>query len=243
MAESDLRETTNADRLLPVQPLLSKHYRGEAFFANLDALMRAVLPVRSIEEKWDIATKPGVTYASLGCDLNTLHLYQLLIRIGGYKRVLELGTYIGVSTLFLAEAAGPRGCVTTVENGGEFFAIAARNIERNGYGTRVQMLQADALTALRSQPQCEYDFILIDAAKQDYDRMLMPALVCLRPGGLLLFDDVLMHGDMLNPRPSLDKSAGVRKMLDMVASRRDSLSSVLLPIGNGLLLIRPQEAA
>jgi predicted O-methyltransferase YrrM len=79
--------------------------------------------------------------------------------------------------------------------------------------------------------------VLIDAAKQSYDQMLDPALACLNPRGLVLVDDVFMNGDTLNRTPSLDKGEGVRAMLAKVSALTGDVAKVILPIGNGLLLI------
>lgn len=201
--------------------------------------MLSLLPVRSVDERWLIATKPGMTYASLGSDLSTLHFYQLLVRLLGCKHILELGTYLGVSAMFLAEAAGPAGHVTTVERGLEFHHLALTNIVGNGYRDRISPVLGDALTILRAAPPWRaYDFILVDAAKESYGEMLDPALACLAPGGLLLFDDALMQGDTLNEAPRLAKGRGVLDLLDRLRARKDELETVMLPIGDGLLLVR-----
>src|ERR1700756_3397769 len=143
LTSDELSRIRNLDRLLPSQPALCKYFNGgrEQFYPQLEALLHSVLPVRTLEEKWDLVGKRDVSYASLGSDFNTLHFYQLLIRLGRYERVLELGTFIGVSTLFLAEAVGERGKVTSVELQQEFHDIAKINVERSGYAARVELLK------------------------------------------------------------------------------------------------------
>jgi len=241
LSAQELAHVTNADRLLPMQPLQSKHYAGDDLARELDALMRSLLPTRHVEDKFRLVTKPGVTYASLGSDLSTLHFYQILIRIGGYKRVLELGTFIGVSAMFLAEAAGVDGSVMTVERGREFCELARQNILANGFAARIRLVRADALETLRAAAAGQYDFILVDAAKEDYADMLVPALAALAPDGLIVFDDVFMHGDVFNEFPRLDKTAGVTGLISALQSRPADVSAVLLPIGNGLLLVRKER--
>jgi len=241
LTADELSQIRNLDRILPSQPILSKYFNGDQaqFYRRLESLLHSVLPTRTLEEKWDLVGKPGVSYSSLGSDFNTLHFYQLLIRLGRYERVLELGTFIGVSTLFLAEAVGERGKVTSVELQQEFHDIAKINVERSGYAARVELLKGcvvETVTRL-AQSGAKYDLVLIDAAKQSYGEMLDPALACLNPGGLVLVDDIFLNGDTLNPAPSLDKGAGVRALLDKVSATKDDLSKVILPIGNGLLLI------
>lgn len=239
LGANELALTQNVDRILPVTGFNSKHYRGDAFLASLNAIMLSVLPARQIELKWKIKEKPGVTYASLGSDLSTLYFYQMLIRMGEYRHILELGTYLGVSALFLAEAAGVGSHVITVEKGEEFFELACENVRANGYAARIRPVLGDVLDVLRAEDAggITFDFILVDAAKEHYGEMLDPALACLSSHGLIVFDDVLMHGDVLNEKPVLQKSAGVLDLLAAVSTRRD-LHAVLLPIGNGLLMVR-----
>jgi len=130
--------------------------------------------------------------------------------------------------------------VTSVELQQEFHDIAKINVERSGYAARVELLKGcvvETVTRL-AQSGAKYDLVLMDAAKQSYGEMLEPALACLNPGGLVLVDDVFMNGDTLNPAPSLDKGEGVRAMLEN-ANAIEGVAKVILPIGNGLLLIHP----
>ena len=108
---------------------------GDAeFYVALEKIIVSVLPIKSVHDKWKIRLKPGVTYERLGADLSALHLLQFIIRLGGLKRVLEIGTYVGVSTLFLAEALGnDAGRVVTIEIGAEFADIARENFRVNGF--------------------------------------------------------------------------------------------------------------
>lgn len=237
----ELSRIRNGDRLLPSQPLLSKQFTGDRsrFFEQLENLLLSVQQHKSVEEKWDLTLKPGVTYASLGADIGTLYFYQLLLRLGGIKNVLELGTYIGVSALFLAEAVGKSGKVTTVEFGEEFYNIAKGNFERNGYADRIEQVHGCAVETLQkyAKKKRAFDCIIIDAAKERYADMLEPALVCLSEDGLLLVDDIFFQGDTLNDVPHSPKGAGVRKLVEKAALLKDDYVRVILPIGNGLLLI------
>lgn len=232
----------NVDRLLPSQPVMRKLFADGAadFHERLETVLHSILPHTSVDLKWNIEFKPGVTYASLGSDMATLHFYQLLVALAGIRHVLELGTYVGVSALCLAEAVGPHGSVTTVERGEEFHAIACRNFARNGMAERIHPLLDGAADVLRRHvaEDRRYDMILVDAAKEEYAAMLAPALSCLAPGGLLVVDDIFMNGDALNERPVTDKGCGVRDLLAKVAALAPDFSRVILPMGNGILLIR-----
>lgn len=242
LSAAEKQNIRNVDRLLPSQTVMRKMFGGSdaEFHPALELLLSAVLPCKRVEDKWDLELKPGVTYASLGSDLSTLHLYQLLIALGNIRHVLELGTYIGVSALYLAEAVGSDGSITTVERGQEFHDIARRNFARNQVGSRVRALLGDAGDVLdrHATDGCRYDMVLVDAAKEDYAAMLDSALRCLAPGGLLVVDDIFMNGDTLNAAPVTDKGRGVKAMLAKVDALAPDYYRVVLPIGNGSLLIR-----
>jgi len=219
----------NKDRMLPSQPYFSKMYNGTDYYGDMERLVGSMYEPL----KLDIKTKEGMTYAVMGSDLNTLHFYQFLIRSHGYKNVLELGTYIGVSAMYLAAAGA---YVHTIEKGVEFHGIAKDNIERNGFGDRVKCWRFDADKFLRPI-NIKYDLIIIDCAKESYRELLKLSLRNLEKGGMILVDDVFFQGDTLNDVATSEKGVGVRKMLDYAATL-DDWEKVILPIGNGLLMLR-----
>lgn len=241
---AELSGITNRDRLLPSQPWQRKFFHGddEAFHTSLETLLHGVLPAKWVLEKFPrLHLPPGVTYASLGSDLARLYFYQLLIKLGGYRSILELGTFIGVSTMFLVEAVGDNGRVTSVEIGSQFYHIARANLE--SHHLHATLLNTDAVSFIKGSARGApaYDLILIDAAKQAYGDMLAPALACLKPGGLLLVDDVFMQGDALNECPTTAHGLGVKALLAK-AAELDGVSKVMLPMGDGLLLIHKERA-
>ncbi len=228
----------NRDRLLPSQSAMRQFYQGSAFYEDLEQVTTSVLPVQSVQEKFDIRLKPGVSYETLGSDLSTLHFLQLLVRLIGASQVLEIGTYVGVSALFLAEAVGPDGRVVTVEAGQEFCDLAQANFERNGLDRRIRLINANIGSIVEDlEWYIEADLIFLDGAKEDYGRLVGPLLKLLRPGGLLVVDDVFCNGDSMNGEPATEKGQGVRDLLRQVAEL-EGHSPVILPFGNGLLLLR-----
>lgn len=228
----------NSDRILPSQPFFLKMYNGSNFHEDLQKIL---FSVHGGEEKFDIRLKSGMTYAALGSEINTLRFYQFLIRQGGYKNVLELGTYIGVSAMYLADAVGRNGYVTTVEKGLEFYNIARGNIERNGFipvlaDPWIKQIHMDAKDYL-NRTQEKFDFILIDAAKEIYKELLELSINRISDEGLILVDDIFFQGDTLNNEPTSEKGRGVKKCLEYV-SFLEGWEKVVLPIGNGLLMMR-----
>jgi predicted O-methyltransferase YrrM len=211
-------------------------YRGDDYYGDLAEVVASVLPIFWVHDKFDIRLKPGMTYETLGSDLATLHFLQLLVRLTGAKDVLEVGTYVGVSAMFLAEAVGEGGKVTTVEVGDEFANIASENFERNGLAHRIALVKGDILASAMGVEA--YDLIFLDGGKADYDKIMPAMLEVLRPGGLLVVDDVFCNGDTLNDMPTTAKGGGVSAMLKRAARwGLKKYSPVILPCGNGLLLM------
>lgn len=224
----------NKDRLLPSQPYFSKMYNGNDFYGDMEQLLGSMYE----SLKLDIKTKEGMTYAVMGSDLNTLRFYQFLIQYkgysrSGYMRVLELGTYIGVSAMYLAQT---NSSVTTIEKGGEFYNIAKDNVKRNGFENCITLINRDAVDYLKEDTSF-YDFIFIDCAKESYKELLKLALIRLASRGIIIIDDVFFQGETLNGKPTSEKGKGVKAMLEY-AKTLDGYEKVILPIGNGLLMVR-----
>jgi predicted O-methyltransferase YrrM len=227
--DDEMSSIQNKDRLLPSQPYFSKMYKGKDFYGDMERLLESMYEPL----KLDIKTKDGMTYAVMGSDLNTLRFYQFLIRSHGYKKVLELGTYIGASAMYIADAGA---MVYTIETGKEFHGIATENIKNNKFQRQIRCLQFDAIKYLQGDILL-YDLILIDCAKESYKELLELSLPRLAKNGMILVDDVFFQGDTLNQVSTSEKGAGVRRMLDYVKTL-EGYEKVILPIGNGLLMIR-----
>ena len=225
---------------MPSQSVMRQFFSGgeDAFYARLEAVTNSVLPVPNLREKWDLTEASGFSYEALGSDLSGLHLLQILARLGGARRVLEIGTYIGVSTLFLAEAVGEDGRVVTVEVGAEFAAVARENFRRNGMEERLELINADVTEVLPWLASADeaFDMVFLDGDKGSYGRLLDPLLALLKPGGLMIVDDVFCNGDTLNETPTSNKGEGVQDLLGRVAAL-PSHPRVILPFGNGQLLL------
>jgi predicted O-methyltransferase YrrM len=166
---------------------MRQFFKGDEadFYRQLVRVTTSVLPIKSAQEKWDIRTKPGVTYEALGSDLSSLHLLQLLVRLGGYDHVLEIGAYIGVSTLFLAEAVGEKGRVTTIEVGSEFAEIARRisgaTVSKAELNSSMMMLPARC--HFEAAGDFRHDFL--DGDKASYGRCCTRCWICFGLAALL----------------------------------------------------------
>lgn len=155
----------------------------------------------------------------------TASLLALMVRVAAARRVLELGTSNGYSTLWLADAVSATGGhLTSVEIEPERSREAARNLERAGLAPVVDLRVADAADMLARSPDSHWDLIFLDAERPAYAGYWPALLRALRPGGLLAVDNVLSHADEV---------AEFRALVDA----EPTVTGALAPTGAGLLLV------
>jgi caffeoyl-CoA O-methyltransferase len=157
-------------------------------------------------------------------------LLRLLAEIAGARRVLEIGTLGGYSTIYLARALPESGVVVSLELDREHAEVARRNIERAGLAGRVEVRVGDArelLAAMVEEGTEPFDLIFIDADKGSYPEYLERAVELSRPGSLVLADNTIRGGSVLDPR---DDSARATREFNENLARDPRLSAVILPI-------------
>jgi caffeoyl-CoA O-methyltransferase len=157
-------------------------------------------------------------------------LLRLLAEIAGARRILEIGTLGGYSTIYLARALPESGVVVSLELDREHAEVARRNIERAGLAGRVEVRVGDArelLAAMVEEGTEPFDLIFIDADKGSYPEYLERAVELSRPGSLVLADNTIRGGSVLDPR---DDSARATREFNENLARDPRLSAVILPI-------------
>src|SRR5580700_6209020 len=163
---------------------------------------------------------------------NQGHLLYLLAKISGAKRVLEIGTLGGYSTTWLARALPRQGVLITLERELKHAEVARRSLERAGLGSIVEVRVGPANDSLRDLIRSgaeAFDVIFIDADKTGYVEYLDLSLRLSHPGTLILADNVIRHGKVLDENPPDASDRGARAYNDAIA-RHPRLESLLLPI-------------
>ncbi len=156
-------------------------------------------------------------------------------------RVLEIGTFTGVSALSIASRLPGGGKVFTLEANEEVAAIARRHIDASPWRDRIELVLGDALETVR-ELDGPFDLVFIDAWKRDYVAYYDAVLPKLAPHGVLVADNVLWHGTVVDPEAEGDEVAGVRAFAERV-SADERVDSALLTVGDGLLVIWRKAAA
>lgn len=161
-------------------------------------------------------------------------LLAFLIRMSGVRRVLEVGTFTGYSALTMAEALPEDGELFTCEYNERYEDIARRFFGESTHGSKITLVMGRALETIPTIPG-SFDFIFLDADKNnypDYYRMLLPRL---KSGGMLAIDNMLWGGEVLEPA---DDKARAIDQLNKAIAEDTSVEQVLLPVRDGVTLVR-----
>ncbi|CAN5414723.1 O-methyltransferase [soil metagenome] len=158
------------------------------------------------------------------------HFLGLLVRMCGAGRVLEIGTLGGYSTISLARAVGPEGRIVTLEFEPRHAEIAAANLSRAGLSDRVEIVVGAALETLPGLPG-EFDFVFIDADKENNSAYVQWAIDLGHPGTVVVVDNVIRNGRVLNPAADDLQATAVREMLEMMGRHPRLDTAALQTVG------------
>lgn len=169
----------------------------------------------------------------------TASLLKTLIEMKQPKRILEVGAATGYSAILMSEHM-PEGCtITTIEKYEKRIPIARENFKRAGKEAVITLLEGDALEILKTL-EPPYDFIFMDAAKGQYIHFLEDVLRLLPKGGVLVSDNVLQDGDLIESRYAVTRRnrtihSRMREYLYTI-KHMDGLSTSVIPIGDGVTI-------
>ncbi len=166
---------------------------------------------------------------------------QMLVRLLGVRRAIEVGVFTGYSSLAVALAMPADGRLLACDVSEEFTAIARRHWQSAGVADRIELVLAPARQTLDARLAAGesglYDFAFIDADKTSYLAYYERLMSLVRPGGLIVVDNTLWGGEVANPGNRDEDTVALREFNDvLLADPRIDLS--LLPLGDGLTLAR-----
>lgn len=155
---------------------------------------------------------------------------ELLVRMSGARRILEIGTLGGYSTIWLARALPKDGRVTTLELEPHHAAVARANFQHADVHKKIDILlgpAADTLRSLIKKKSAPFDLIFIDADKSGYPEYLTLSLKLSRPGTVIVADNVVRDGKVINSRSKDQSIQGVRRFIELVAAEPRLRATVL----------------
>ena len=164
-------------------------------------------------------------------------LLRVLLKIKKPGQVLEVGTAIGFSAILMGECLPENSHLTTIEKYEKRIPIAKENFKRAGMEDKITLLEGDAVEVLKGL-EGPYDFIFMDAAKGQYIHFLPEVLRLLAPGGILVSDNVLQDGDVVESRYAVVRRnrtihSRMREYL-WTLKHMEGMETMVLPIGDGM---------
>ena len=174
----------------------------------------------------------------------TQSFLKVLLTLKKPMSILEIGTAVGFSALLMSEYASEDCKITTIEKFEKRIPIARNNFIRGKKEEQIQLLEGDALEIMKGL-KGSYDFIFMDAAKAQYIHYLPEAVRLLNPEGILLTDNVLQDGDVMESRFAVERRnrtihARMREFLYEI-KHHEELETSILPLGDGVALSVKKE--
>lgn len=205
----------------------------ERMSAFIDSMDRGNTPFLDEIEEYALQTQVPVIRKSMQ------QLLRFLLTFSKPKNILEVGTAIGFSALLMSEYA-PEDChITTIEKYEKRIPIARANFEKASKADRITLLEGDATDILKGL-EGTYDLIFMDAAKGQYIHFMPEILRLLAPGGLLISDNVLQDGDIIESRFAVTRRNRTihTRMRDYLyeLTHHPQLETTILPVGDGVTL-------
>jgi len=164
-------------------------------------------------------------------------LIQLLIKISGTNRAVEVGTFTGYSALVIAEALPEDGILTTCEANEMYADIARRYFNKSPHGSKIDLKLGPALSSLKEMPDGWAGFFFIDADKPSYAAYFDEALRILLPGGFIIVDNVFWRNKIFKKKVTNENAKAIAEFNEKVR-HEDRVENVMLGVRDGIYLIR-----
>lgn len=191
-------------------------------------------PVDALLQELELVTNQETTLPVMLTGQLEGRFLKLMVQVTGARRVLEIGTFTGYSALSMAEGLPVDGKLVTLDIDPDSVGIAKRFIERSEHGHKIEIKLGPALESLKALTG-EFDLVFIDADKVNYGNYYEAVLPLLKPGGVILIDNVLYSGQVV--KPNCDNSRAIAQLNDRIA-KDERVDRVLLPIRDGIFFIR-----
>ncbi len=181
-------------------------------------------------------------YAGMQIGADQGAFMALLVGLSGARRALEIGTFTGYSALTVASALPADGQLIACDVSAEWTGIGRRYWEEAGLGERIDLRLGPALDTLDQLVRAgeRFDFAFIDADKSNYDGYYEACLQLVRPGGLILLDNMLWGGSVANPDEH-DADTDALRALNLKIRDDHRVESCLLTVGDGLVIARVKK--
>ena len=205
-----------------IKYLQNKGYRSDPI---VDQLEKETLSLGSVAQM-QIAKEQG-------------QFLEIITKISRSTNCLEIGRFTGLSTLFIARGLPPKGKITTVDNSEEFLGLAEKYWVLDNVNSKIESIIGEGVDVMQSMidRQKIYDFIFIDADKNNYPNYYELGLKLIPSNGIIIIDNMLWHGDVVNNNKNDSQTETIRNLNSKIQNDQ-RVEFSLLPLSDGLSFIR-----
>ena len=161
---------------------------------------------------------------------------SLISQILQPENVLEIGTFTGYATLCMAEGLAPGGKIITVDINEDLAHLPRKYFEKSAFAAQIDFRLVNAIDFLKETDEV-FDLVFVDADKENYVEYYKLVKTKLKSGGVVMFDNVLWYGKVLDENPKKLSTQRIKELNDLVANDKD-FENVILPLRDGVLLMR-----
>ncbi len=164
---------------------------------------------------------------------------EIITKLSKAKSCLEVGRFTGMSTLFIARGLSAEGKITTIDNSDEFLSLAKKYWDLDNMSSKIESIIGDGVEIMQSMidRQHSYDFIFIDADKNNYPNYYELSLSLIPSNGIIIIDNMLWHGDVADEKKN-DSQTNTIRDLNTKIQNDSRVDFSLLPLSDGLSFIR-----
>ena len=164
---------------------------------------------------------------------------EIITKLSKAKSCLEVGRFTGMSTLFIARGLPAEGKITTIDNSDEFLSLAKKYWDLDNMSSKIESIIGDGVEIMQSMidRQHSYDFIFIDADKNNYPNYYELSLSLVPSNGIIIIDNMLWHGDVADEKKN-DSQTNTIRDLNTKIQNDSRVDFSLLPLSDGLSFIR-----
>lgn len=205
-----------------------------ALFSKVDTYIRSLLAPEDQVLTDTISSLDEAGLPQHSVSANQGKLLQVLMAACGAKHVLELGTLGGYSTIWMARALPEDGKIISIEVDPHHAAVAQQNLSNAGVAHKVDLRVGSALAilpTLLSEQKAPFDFIFIDADKPPYVEYFHYAVQLSRPGSIIVCDNVIREGKVLDSSSTDEKVNGVQRLNQMLRTNENVTATILQTVG------------
>ena len=171
--------------------------------------------------------------------ISQCHFLHLLIKISKIKTILEIGTFTGLSTLSMSLALPDDGSITALDKNQETSEIAVSFFKKAAQDNKIKLIISPALESLNNlnDQKQKFDLVFIDADKENYKNYYEASLDLIDVNGLIITDNVLWHGDVIDEKKNDRLTLSIREFNSYINSDKRT-ESLIIPVGDGLSVCR-----